>query len=232
MSPFIIFAIVLTIAYILYYATIITMDLNVKSKKDGEHEETISVGDNAEDDDIVSQTVIENTQTCGFDFLSPKSEIEEAPSEDDTEGTCGSEDCHTDVQNEAANSEEKQEESNEGVIIDHQPDETIEHNDLVDGITQVDFSEDGSQKDDKKEVFDESQAFDSTLAQPQYGVSSIVGGNKDSEIEKRIESVKQKLMGIDTQGGLINPFKFVEKMQTEESRKQSNIEYKDEYTQY
>ena len=28
MSPFIIFVIVLTIAYVLYYATIITMDLN------------------------------------------------------------------------------------------------------------------------------------------------------------------------------------------------------------
>ena len=42
MSPFIIFVIVLTIAYVLYYATIITMDLNAKSKKEGEHEETIS----------------------------------------------------------------------------------------------------------------------------------------------------------------------------------------------
>lgn len=45
MSPFIIFAIVLTIAYVLYYATIITMDLNAKSKKEGEHEETISASD-------------------------------------------------------------------------------------------------------------------------------------------------------------------------------------------
>lgn len=45
MSPFIIFVIVLTIAYVLYYATIITMDLNAKSKKEGEHEETISASD-------------------------------------------------------------------------------------------------------------------------------------------------------------------------------------------
>lgn len=48
MSPFIIFVIVLTIAYVLYYATIITMDLNAKSKKEGEHEETISASDTKE----------------------------------------------------------------------------------------------------------------------------------------------------------------------------------------
>ena len=48
MSPFIIFVIVLTIAYVLYYATIITMDLNEKSKKEGEHEETISASDTKE----------------------------------------------------------------------------------------------------------------------------------------------------------------------------------------
>lgn len=48
MSPFIIFVIVLTIAYVLYYATIITMDLNAQSKKEGEHEETISASDTKE----------------------------------------------------------------------------------------------------------------------------------------------------------------------------------------
>ena len=34
MSPFSIYAIVLTIALILYYITLITMDLNAKNKKD------------------------------------------------------------------------------------------------------------------------------------------------------------------------------------------------------
>lgn len=223
MSPFIIFAIVLTIAYILYYAAIITMDLNAKSKKDGDHEETISVGENTEDDDIVSQTVVENTQTGGFDFLNPNSNIEEAPEE-----TTGNEESHTDLHIEG----EEPKENNEILVIDSESNEATEQDDSGDDIPKVDFLQEDSQNEEEVEVFDESQVFDSALAQPQYGVSSIVGGSNDTEIEKRIESVKQKLMEIDTQGELINPVKFAEEMQTEESRKQSNIEYKDEYTLY
>ena len=41
MSPFSIYAIVLTIALILYYITLITMDLNAKNKKDNKNELTI-----------------------------------------------------------------------------------------------------------------------------------------------------------------------------------------------
>ena len=232
MSPFLIFAIVLTIAYILYYATIITMDLHAKSKKDGEHEETISIEDKTEDDDIVSQTVVENTQTGGFDFLNSNSTIEEMPSEENTEEETSSEENQTDIQAKTEGTEEQPEGNNDGLVIPNQSDETIEQEDSVDGISKADFLEKGSQNEEKDELFDESQAFNPALAQPQYGVSSIVGGSKDTEIEKRIESVKQKLMEIDTQGGLINPFKFADEMKTEDSRKQSNIEYKDEYTQY
>ena len=65
MSPFIIFVIVLTIAYVLYYATIITMDLNAKSKKEGEHEETISASDTKEvEEENAPQTVL--VVTGGF----------------------------------------------------------------------------------------------------------------------------------------------------------------------
>lgn len=71
MSPFIIFAIVLTIAYVLYYATIITMDLNAKSKKEGEHEETISASDTKDAEEYATQTVLEDTKTGGFSFLEP-----------------------------------------------------------------------------------------------------------------------------------------------------------------
>lgn len=70
MSPFIIFVIVLTIAYVLYYASIITMDLNAKSKKEGEHEETISASDTKEaEEENAPQTVLEDTKTGGFSFL-------------------------------------------------------------------------------------------------------------------------------------------------------------------
>ena len=69
MSPFIIFAIVLTIAYVLYYATIITMDLNAKSKKEGEHEETISASDTKEvEEENTPQTVLVVTGGCRYQF--------------------------------------------------------------------------------------------------------------------------------------------------------------------
>lgn len=208
------------------------MDLHAKSKKDGEHEETISVGANTEDDDIVSKTVVENTQTGDFDFLNPNSTIEEMPSEENTEEAPASEENQIGIQTEPEYTEEQPKGNNDGLVIANQPDETTEQEDSVDGISKADFLEEGSQDEENDEFFDESQVFDPALAQPQYGVSSIVGVSKDTEIEKRIESVKQKLMEIDTQGGLINPFKFVDEMKTEDSRKQSNIEYKDEYTQY
>ena len=51
MSPFSIYAIVLTIALILYYITLITMDLNAKNKKDKKYEQTIASGDDTEEDD-------------------------------------------------------------------------------------------------------------------------------------------------------------------------------------
>ena len=207
------------------------MDLHAKSKKDGEHEETISVGDKTEDD-IVSQTVIENTQTGGFDFLNPNSTIEEMPSEENTEEDTSSEENQTGIQAAKEGAEEQPDESNNDLVIPNPSDETTEQDNSVDVISQADFLEEDSLNEDNDELFDESQAFDPALAQPQYGVSSIVGGSKDTEIEKRIESVKQKLMEIDTQGGLINPFKFVDEMKTEDSRKQSNIEHKDEYTKY
>ena len=41
MSPFSIYAIVLTIALILYYITLITMDLNAKNKKDNLNSATL-----------------------------------------------------------------------------------------------------------------------------------------------------------------------------------------------
>ena len=207
------------------------MDLNAKSKKDGDHEETISVGENTEDDDIVSQTVVENTQTGSFDFLKPNSNIEEASLEEDAEEATGNEESHTDLHVEAESSGEEPEENDDRLVIDSQSNEATEQDDSGDDIPKVDFLQEDSQNEEV-ELFDESQVFDTALAQPQYGVSSIVGGSNDTEIEKRIESVKQKLMEIDTQGGLINPVKFAEEMKTEESRKQSNIEYKDEYTQY
>ena len=90
MSTFVIFAIVLTIGYILYYAALITIDINAKHKSDAATEETIDAGgysETDEDDDIAPRNVIENAETGGFSFSSPKpieepSEIAEANEEE------------------------------------------------------------------------------------------------------------------------------------------------------
>lgn len=88
MSPFSIYAIVLTIALILYYITLITMDLNAKNKKDNKNELTIASGDDTEEDDeeYTPQSVVE-TSSGSFSFvnntedLKENEEIQEAPEE-------------------------------------------------------------------------------------------------------------------------------------------------------
>lgn len=89
MSTFVIFAIVLTLDYILYYAAMITIDLTAKPKTEDAAEETIATdGMNDADDDFVPRSVVENAETGGFSFSSPEpadvvdSDIEEAVDEE------------------------------------------------------------------------------------------------------------------------------------------------------
>ena len=80
MSTFVIFAIVLTLGYILYYAAMITIDMTARQKFDAATEETINTdgfSDSDSDDDVVPRNVIENTETGGFSFSSPESVIAE-----------------------------------------------------------------------------------------------------------------------------------------------------------
>jgi len=88
-----IFATVLTIGYILYYATIITFDLRAKSKTDAAKEEVISVADAADTnnnqvEEYAPKSVVENAETGGFSFVdsvpqeeSQQEKIEEAEEE-------------------------------------------------------------------------------------------------------------------------------------------------------
>ena len=229
MSPFIIFAIVLTIAYVLYYATIITMDLNAKSKKEGEHEETISASDTKDAEEYAPQTVLEDTKTGGFSFLEPtennEKSIEEAI-ESINIPTIADDDTHLDIAEISANTDE----DNRQVTEDVEPSE--EHQDNVDEKGSINttsaFSE--VQPEEKEdEVFDESKAFNQDMAQPQYAVSSIIGNEKDAVLTQRIEEINQRLMDCPTERGLRNPIQLASEMR--ENRENSNIDLKDEYTQ-
>lgn len=224
MSPFIIFVIVLTIAYVLYYATIITMDLNAKSKKEGEHEETISASDTKEvEEENAPQTVLEDTKTGGFSFLESTeaqgnsveeaAETEPAPAIDEgilpetTETpTNANRDNHLGMEDNPENDDDKEA-----------------------PISTSMFHEEATSEEKQEELFDESKAFDQDLTQPQYAVSSIIDNEKDAALVQRIDAINQRLVDCKTEGGLRNPMQLASEIR--ENREHSNIDFQDEYTQ-
>lgn len=242
MSPFIIFAIVLTIAYVLYYATIITMDLNAKSKKEGELEETISAVDGKEtDEEYTPQTVVENTETGGFSFLNAPENVEGNVPEEERPYE---EEEYNDILSNIPDCEQEQELENKPEIQegasdepeDNNPSDTAEEKSSIyesseeNQIPTVDFSEEPEPVNVSEEPFDESKVFDADLAQPQYAVSSIIGDKADKVLAQRIETIEKKLQSCQAEGKLINPFEFAN--EAKEDREKSNIDFKDEYTQF
>ena len=232
MSPFIIFAIVLTIAYVLYYATIITMDLNAKSKKEGEHEETISASVKIEaKEENAPQTVLEDTQTGGFSFLESTeamenpveeaAETEPAPAPAIDEGilpkttetpTDANRDNHWGMEDKSS-----------------QEDNPENDDDKEAPISTSLFHEEATSEEKPEELFDESKAFDQDLTQPQYAISSIIDNEKDAALIQRIEAINQRLVDCKTEGGLRNPMQLASEIR--ENREHSNIDFQDEYTQ-
>ena len=105
MSPFIIYAIVLNIAYILYYATIITMDMHAKPQGTENQTETISMDNDQESQEtaIMPKTVTEDPFTGNFniaeatELVCPAEEAPEDATSDNQEGqTEGDEDEQSD----------------------------------------------------------------------------------------------------------------------------------------
>ncbi len=232
MTPFIIFAVVLTIAYVLYYATIITMDLNAKSKKEGEHEETISAGDDKEaEEEYTPQTVVEDTKTGGFSFIEVSAISQEDPVEEAEEPTdmaiAPSEEKQPEVTDDTLELKEDPLESNEDDA--ETKDGLGKEEDDDQQIPTTVFSENVSPDEKQEELFDESKVFDQDLAQPQYTVSTIITNEKDAALLQHIESINQRLVDCTTEGGLRNPMQLVKELR--ENREHSNIDFKDEYTQ-
>ena len=229
MSPFIIFVIVLTIAYVLYYATIITMDLNAKSKKEGEHEETISASDTKEaEEENAPQTVLEDTKTGGFSFLE-STEAMENPVEEA-------------VETEPAPA------IDEGILPETTETPTDANRDNYLGMEDKSSQEDNPENDDDKEapistsvfheettseekqeeLFDESKAFDQDLTQPPHAISSLIDNEKDAALIQRIDAINQRLVDCKTEGGLRKQMQLASEIR--EKRENSNIESPDAYT--
>ena len=81
MSAFVLFVIVLTFGYILYYAAMLTIDLNAKSKSEASPEETTIPADGLTDveEEYAPRNVVENTATGGFGFEDPAPAKQEEP---------------------------------------------------------------------------------------------------------------------------------------------------------
>lgn len=223
MSPFIIFAIVLTIAYILYYATLITMDLNTKPKDAEEATETISADDEEDDSGIMSRNVIEDTESGGFNIIDPSTSSEDNNIME--EATDHEEDILPDETPEVPPVTLLENDEESGIA-----ESTEEESQEDTGISNIPFAGTASEEDVNGKPFEETDAFNPDLAQPQYGISTIIESPVDAAVQKNVDDLNQALLtNTKPKGNLKAPEEFVSLIQTR--RETSNIDYHDEYTQ-
>lgn len=225
MSPFLIFAIVLTIGYVLYYAAIITMDLNAKPKSGVSAEENIIVGDSTDDqDEYKPKAVVENPETGGFNFLEEGLALEpEVPEETaDEPSSTNEEDATLPSQQEEIISEDS-----EASVSEHE--ESPEDDD--EELPVLSYSEhQGEGEEKKQEPFDESKAFDPELMQPKFGVSAIVEPEVSEKVALHIDKVSSSNGSIETKGNLVPSFDLAEVIR--KKKENCNIDFKDEISKY
>ena len=82
MSTFLIFVIVLTLGYLLYYLAMIAFDVTATKKSEAVTEESIETEEDDDEDEFTPRNVSENTAGVGFSISDPDiSDVEEAPEE-------------------------------------------------------------------------------------------------------------------------------------------------------
>ena len=207
------------------------MDLNAKSKKEGEHEETISASDTQEtEEEYAPQTVLEDTKTGGFSFIEPN-ETSENPVEEVTETEPAPAIDEGPLHETTETSTDENEENHFGAEESSQDDNPENNDDKESPISTSVFSEEAISEEKSDELFDESKAFDQDFAQPKYTVSSIIDNEKDAALTQRIDTINQRLVDCrtETKSGLRNPMQLASEIR--ENREHSNIDFKDEYTQ-
>jgi hypothetical protein len=255
MSTFVIFVIVLTLGYILYYAAMITIDMTAKQKSDVVMEETINAdgySDTDADDDVVPRNVIENAETGGFSFSSPEPfiaepvDIAEANVEELLSTTTVDED-------ETTIEEAKDEDTNQGAEdsdevpdaseeveqpMDEQPsedkasaNETPEMEDEEEPVPGIEYYEEKPEDNTEKKDFDVNDAFDPDLLTPKYGVTELVEPPVSNEAQEKANMVNASLLPIASKGNQVDSFDL-SRIIREQRAGQLNIETHDEVTNY
>ena len=255
MSTFVIFVIVLTLGYILYYAAMITIDMTAKQKSEAVMEETINADGFSEtdaDDDVVPRNVIENAETGGFSFSSPEpviaepvdiaeadeeeplstttvdeeeTSIDEAKDEDTNEGT----DDPDEVSDASEEAEQPMDEKPSEDSISEE--ETSEPEDEEEPVPGIEYYEEKPEDDTEKQDFDVNDAFDPDLLTLKYGVTELVEPPVSDEAQEKANMVNASLLPIASKGNQVDSFDL-SRIIREQRAGQLNIETHDEVTNY
>ena len=252
MSAFLIFVIVLTLGYILYYAALITIDMTAKQKSDAATEETIDADGYSEDDaddDVVPRNVIENTETGGFSFspsvpvIEEPAEIDEADEEEplsaQTEDVDGNaiEDAAEEDTAEASEEPsdvpaEEEQETDEQVSEEEAPvEEPSEQPTEEEPVSGIEYYQEKPEDDTDKNDFDVNDAFDPDLMTPKYGVTELVEPPVSDEAQEKANMVNASLLSIASKGNQMDSFDLTRVIR-EQRAEQLNIETHDEVTNY
>lgn len=252
MSAFLIFVIVLTLGYILYYAALITIDMTAKQKSDAATEETIDADGYSEDDaddDVVPRNVIENTETGGFSFspsvpvIEEPAEIDEADEEEplsaQTEDVDGNtvEDAAEEDTAEASEEPsdvpaEEEQETDEQVSEEEAPvEEPSEQTTEEEPVSGIEYYQEKPEDDTDKNDFDVNDAFDPDLMTPKYGVTELVEPPVSDEAQEKANMVNASLLSIASKGNQMDSFDLTRVIR-EQRAEQLNIETHDEVTNY
>lgn len=243
MNGFVIFLIVLTIGYVLYYAAIITIDLTAKPKDDGKKEETLAMGDMADDMGYTPKTVKESSdggfsvsedipETAEAEEQTPEPAPQIAEAEEETPETPEPE-PGTLQDPDSSNEEAPSEEETGGGMSEEQTQEdpeqqteepAEEQEEEIEGITSVTFDEDADVT--VREEVDKSDlpAFDPNMNPPSYDVSEVYGApQRDTSVSRKADLVRSSLSSIETKGNQFSSFDLRNILQDESQTKQENI---------
>ena len=257
MSPFSIYAIVLTIALILYYITLITMDLNAKNKKDNKNELTIASGDDTEEDDeeYTPQSVVE-TSSGSFSFVNntedPKEneEIQEAPEEITYQKESGKDELkeeHKDSENQDSESEVQNQE--EDKATDQQETTQPQESDIDSEAKDAEKSseEESANSEEENSMFQaedissvfgkeaprkdlsNSELFDENLRTTKYTVNKTFAPKPSKNVTEILDTINNSLENVQLfQNGLMTPEELTKMVR--ENKENCNIERHDEIT--
>lgn len=215
MTGFIIFAIVLTLAYVLYFAAMIATDLAALKKASETEEENIDIGTaNEEVDEFATQNVVEDPSTGGFNFVSTQQKEEDAATEiaeaedindndDYSEENLGQtldDDNHSEAEETNLDNQEQELEDNE------EPEEDLDEAEPEDepideesgGFEVHDFSEQEEEQEPEQKSFKEDYAFDPSLRQKKYDVKNVFEPSASPEVNGHANTVNAALESITT----------------------------------